>query len=117
MGLILWIDQNTFASSLIEKVFKKKALPFYTIESVQDFSYLVDDLNPVAIVLDGATFAKNPEAFKTQYQNSLKMQSLPFILLDFDADDAFIKNKIGVLKKPLEPFELPEILSKILKLN
>lgn len=117
MGLILWIDQNTFATSLIERVFKKKQLPFYTIESVEDFSYLVDDLNPVAIVLDGATFHKNPEGFLKQYQNSLKMQSLPFILLDFEGDSTFIQNKIGELKKPLEPFELPGVLSKILKYN
>lgn len=117
MGLILWIDQNTFATSLIEKVFKKKALPFYTIESVEDFSYLVDDLSPAAIVLDGATFQKNPEAFLKQYQNSAKMQSLPFILLDFEGDESFIQNKMGVLKKPLEPFELPAVLSKILKYN
>lgn len=117
MGLILWIDQNTFATSLIERVFKKKALPFYTIESVEDFSYLVDDLNPVAMVLDGATFNKNPERFLQQYQNSPKMLSLPFILLDFDGDSSFIQNKIGELKRPLEPFELPEVLSKILKYN
>lgn len=117
MGLILWIDQNTFATSLIERVFKKKQLPFYTIESVEDFSYLVDDLNPVAIVLDGATYGKNPEAFLKQYQNSSKMQSLPFILLDSQEDLDFIKNKIGELKKPLEPFEMPDVLAKILKYN
>lgn len=117
MGLILWIDQNTFASSLIEKVFKKRELPFYTIESVEDFSYLVDDLNPAAIVLDGTTYSKNPEAFLKQYQNSPKMQSVPFILMDFAGDVSFIKNKIGELQKPLEAFELPEQLSKIISAN
>lgn len=117
MGLILWIDQNTFATSLIERVFKKKQLPFYTIESVEDFSYLVDDLNPVAIVLDGATFNTNPDKFLKQYQDSPRMQSLPFILLDFDGDSTFIQKKIGELKKPLAAFELPEVLSKILKYN
>lgn len=117
MGLILWIDQNTFATSLIERVFKKRELPFYTIESVEDFSYLVDDLNPAVIVLDGTTFSKNSEAFIQQYNNSPKMQALPFILLDFTADASFIQHKIGELQKPLEAFELPDVLGKILKLN
>ena len=44
MGLVLWIDQNTFASSLVEKVFKQKGLAFYTIPHARDFLYLVEDL-------------------------------------------------------------------------
>ena len=117
MGLILWIDHNTFATSLIEKVFKKRSLPFYTINSVDDFSYLVDDLNPAVIVLDGETFAKNSPVFLKQYENSTKMQSLPFILLEPKSDFGFLKHRIGELKKPLEPFELPELLMKIVSAN
>ena len=113
MGLVLWIDHNTFATSLIERVFKKRSLPFYTINSVEDFSYLVDDLNPAIIVLDGETFSKNQQVFLNQYEKSSKMQSLPFILLEPGNDLGFLKNKIGELKKPLEPFEMPEILMKM----
>lgn len=117
MGLVLWIDQNTFATSLIEKVFKKKALPFYTIDSVKDFAYLVDDLEPALIVLDGETFSQNPEAFKEQYSASPKMQGLPFLILDGKGDLSFLNNKIGELKRPLEPFEMPETLAKFLAAN
>ena len=117
MGLVLWIDLNTFAASLIEKVFKKRSLPFYTINSVEDFSYLVDDLNPSLIVLDGETFSKNSEVFLKQYLNSSKMQSLPFIILEPLSDFSFLKNKIGELKRPLEPFDLPEILGKMVSAN
>lgn len=117
MGLVLWIDHNMFTTSLVEKVFKKRSLPFYSISSVEDFSYLVDDINPSLIVLDGETFSKNPEVFLSQYKNSLKMQSLPFILLEPKSDFNFLKNVIGELKKPLEPFELPEILEKMASAN
>ena len=117
MGLVLWIDHNTFATSLIEKVFKKKELPFYTIDSVKDFAYLVDDLAPVLIVLDGETFSQHPELFKQQYSASAKMQSLPFLILDGKGDLSFVKNKIGELKKPLEPFEMPETIAKFLSAN
>lgn len=112
MGLVLWIDQNTFATSLIERVFKKKGLAFYTLSTVNDFSYLVDDLSPALIVLDGETFSKNPEAFVQQYEASSKMQSIPFVLLEPGSDLAFIKNKLGELKKPLEAFEMPQTLEK-----
>jgi len=117
MGLVLWIDQNSFATTLIERVFKKKLLLFYSVSSVEDFAYLVDDLDPALIVLDSETFHSNPEAFMKQYLNSFKMQSLPFILLEPSGDFSFIKNKIGELKKPLEPFALPEMLARIFEAN
>ncbi len=117
MGLIFWIDQNTFATSLLERVFKKKQLPFYTLSTVEDFSYLVDDLTPVLIVLDGETFDQNPEAFKKQYEASPRMQEIPFILLEPKGDMGFIKKKIGELKKPIEAFDLPEVLAKIFTAN
>lgn len=117
MGLVLWIDHNIFSTSLIERVFKKRSLPFYSINSVEDFSYLVDDLHPELIVLDGETFSKNADVFLKQYENSPKMQSLPFILLEPKSDFSFLKNKIGELKKPLEPFDLPDTLKKIVSAN
>lgn len=117
MGLVLWIDQNSFATTLIEKVFKKKSLPFYTLNRVDDFAYLIDDLNPALIVLDAETYLANSPVFLKQYENSPKMQSLPFIILEAKGDLSFIKNKIGELKKPIEPFELPELLAKMVSAN
>jgi chemotaxis response regulator CheB len=114
MGLVLWIDHNTFATSLIERAFKKKSLPFYTLTSVDDFAYLVEDLNPALIVLDGETYDMNAAAFLKQYEGSEKMQKLPFVLLEPKSDFGFIKKKLGELKKPLEPFKLPDQLTAMI---
>ena len=118
MGLILWIDQNTFATGLLEKVFKKKDLPFYTIPSAENFSYLVDDLQPVMIILDGKTALDQKEAFRLQYEQSPAMQKLPFVLVDAEGVDlSCIQNVVGEIKRPFDPFEIPERLEKFLKLN
>lgn len=117
MGLVLWIDHNTFSSSLIERVFKTKQLPFYSLTSVDDFSYLVDDLNPALIVLDAETYSRNPEAFMKQYLASDKMRETAFILLEAQGDFSFLKKKLGELKKPLAAFEIPETLQKLLSVN
>jgi DNA-binding NtrC family response regulator len=117
VGLVLWIDQNTFATALLEKVFKKKNLPFYTLESAKDFLYLVEDLGPSVIVLDTKTAAEAMEAFKTQYESSPKLQALPFILLDESNELSLIKNVSGHIKRPFDPFEIPEIIKKILNAN
>jgi hypothetical protein len=117
MGLILWIDMNTFATGLLERAFKKKSLPFYTLDRVEGFSYLVDDLRPVLIVLDGDTFLKNPQAFLDQYDQSPVMQKTPFILLDPKSDFTFIKNKLAEIKRPIDPFAIPTLIEKLLKGN
>lgn len=117
MGLVLWIDQNTFATALLEKVFKKKNLPFYTLDTAKDFLYLVEDLEPSLIVLDTKTAAESMEAFKTQYESSPKLQALPFILLDESNELTLIKNISGHIRRPFDPFDVPEMLKKILNAN
>lgn len=115
MGLILWIDQNTFATSLLEKVFKKKELPFYTLANASDFTYLVDDLNPVLIVMDTKTALSHLESFKSQFESSEKLRSLPFVWVDGQSHDLdFVKNVVGKIERPFDPFEIPEKLKNIL---
>jgi hypothetical protein len=114
MGLILWIDQNLFASGLVEKVFKKKGLPFYTLGSVRDFAYLVEDLKPVVIVLDQATAMENIQELRSQYENSPAIQKTNFIALESWAGLEFIQNQKGLLPRSFNPFDLPEELRKII---
>lgn len=115
VGLVLWIDQNTFATGLLEKVFKKKDLPFYTLAQANDFVYLVEDLKPVLIVLDAQTALVQEESFKAQYESSRALRSLPFILID--GDIPYIQNVLGKISRPFDPFQIPEELKKISKLN
>jgi DNA-binding NtrC family response regulator len=112
MGLVLWIDQNTFATGLLEKVFKKKNLPFYTLESAEDFSYLVDDLRPELVVLDHQTALNHLTALQHQYAASPRLQQLPFVIIG--GEFPFIKKTVGKINRPFDPFVIPEELQKIL---
>jgi DNA-binding NtrC family response regulator len=115
MGLVLWIDENTFATGLIEKVFKKKDLKIYTVSNVLDFSYLISDLAPSVIVLDGKTGAKDIPALKSQYESSQKFQNTPVVFIDREEGLDFIEGVVGELKRPLDPFKVPQEIEKILK--
>lgn len=117
MGLVLWIDQNVFATSLLEKVFKKKSLPFYTLAAANDFLYLVEDLRPEAIVLDSKTALAHFDEFKAQYEKSSELQALPFIILDPVPELEFIKNIQGEILRPFDPFDIPQKLRTIFKAN
>lgn len=118
MGLVLWIDQNTFSTSLLEKVFKTQKLEFYTIGSAKDFSYLVDDLRPQVLVLDAATVVSELESFKLQYEASEALKTLPVILIESREEGlGFLANVVGKIERPFDPFQIPEKLKQILSVN
>jgi DNA-binding NtrC family response regulator len=117
VGLVLWIDSNTFATGLLEKVFKRQGLPFYTLESAADFSYLVEDLKPELLVLDAKTGLDHLDALKNQFEKSEMMRSLPVIFVDPLPGLDFIENKIGQISRPFDPFKIPETLQNICKSN
>lgn len=117
MGLVLWIDQNTFATSLLERVYKKRNLPFYTIENGNDFLYLVEDLKPELLVLDSKTAHDSRVALEKQYVDSETLRKLPVIVIDEMEELPFLENKIGTLKRPFDPFKIPEVIGQIFKAN
>lgn len=113
MGLILWIDENTFATGLLERAFKIRSLPFYTLDSAKDFSFLVDDLHPETLVLDASTAKKNLNELRDQYEKSQSLRNLPVILIGDTEGLEFIQNKIGLIHRPFDPFKIPEIIEKM----
>lgn len=117
MGLVLWIDKNTFATSLLEKVFKKRNLEFYTIPNADDFLYLIDDLKPELLVLDSSTALEYREALEKQYAESESLQKLPVIMLDESENLPFVQNIVGRINRPFDPFQIPEKLREIYQAN
>lgn len=117
VGLVLWIDANTFATGLLERVFKKKNLPFYTLDNVSDFAYLVEDLKPHLLVLDAKTAEDHLEALKGQFEASETLRNLPVVMIDENSDIPFIQNKIGGIRRPFDPFKIPDMLQNILIAN
>jgi DNA-binding NtrC family response regulator len=112
LGLVLWIDENKFATDLLEKVFKQKDLPFYTLDNVRDFSFLVEDLKPEMIVLDVKTASRHKELFKAQFDASPAMKNIPFVLIGDEKEFTYVK-KMGEIKRPFDPFSIPEVLEKL----
>lgn len=114
MGLVLWIDVNTFATGLIEKVFKKKNLEFYALSSAKDFAYLIEDLKPALLVIDAKTALDSLERFRAQYEQTSGFAGIPVVILDHQPGLEFIQNRSMHLKRPLDPFEVAEVLNKFL---
>jgi hypothetical protein len=114
VGLVFWIDQNTFATDLLAKIFSRKNIPFYTLESAEDFAFLIEDLKPEVLVLDHATAIASLDRLKAQYGESERLYHLPVILIGGGAQLEFITNRLGEFNRSLDPFSVPEIISKMI---
>ncbi len=115
MNLVLWIDENTFATTLLEKAFKGQNLAFYSLDHANDFIYLVEDLKPRLIVLDAKTALSQLGSLKQQYESSETLKNLPFIMIDDILELSFIENKIGEIHRPFDPFKIPGMLHEWMK--
>lgn len=105
--MILWIDSNTFATGLLERVFKAREIPFYTIAAASEFAYLVKDLNATLLVIDARTAIGAGEAFRRQYE---EVRDLPVILIDEVPGLEFIQNRLGTIARPFDPYKIPSLL-------
>ncbi len=110
MGLILWVDSNTFATALLERVFKKEETPFYTLPEANNFSYLVEDLRPSLLVLDAATALHCVDAFQQQYLDSAFLRKIPVVIIDPLPGLEFITNVVGHIQRPFDPFTISTFL-------
>ena len=115
MGLIFWVDEDKFVADLVGKVFQKKGLEFYHLETVADFSFRVLDLKPEVIVMDSETVQKNRDDFEKQFKENIALQDYPYVIKGEEQDFSFILKKVGTLSLPLDVFRVFEILESQLK--
>jgi hypothetical protein len=110
LALILWVDSNSFATSLLEKIFKQEEIPFYGLNSASDFLYLIEDLRPSFLVLDAQTALNHLDAFRCQFEKSELLRKIPIILIDQKPGLEFISNIAGRLHRPYDPYTIPAFI-------
>jgi hypothetical protein len=108
--LILWIDRNDFSRKLFEKIFKDQGFQFYGLSKVDDFAYLISDLDPSLIIVDSDTALEEIEVFKSQYLSTQCFLGKPVIIIDLKPGLEFISPMAGEIKKPIDAFDLPKFL-------
>lgn len=113
MGLIFWIDENTFATNLVERTLKGQGLDFYTVKDAKDFSYLVEDLKPQIVVIDSYTALKDIDVFKKQFEQTHGFFNAKLVVIEESDELDFLGEKVARLNRPFDPFKLKEFFSQI----
>ncbi len=62
---VFYIEKEKFLRSMFEVAFKQKNVEIYTIDSIKDNFYLLDDLKPRIIIFDLSTVGADLETLLT----------------------------------------------------
>lgn len=65
------------------------------------------------MVLDSQTALENLEKLRFQYDSSEALRNLPVMIINDEGYFDFIQHKIGVISRPFDPFQIPDILKSI----
>lgn len=88
---IIFINKNKFVCQLVEKLCKHEGISCYTLSQNENFSYLINDLLPEAIIVAQETFDSFGEDILkfiqvSEHKSSLiLMSSAPEVASHFDA--------------------------------
>jgi hypothetical protein len=108
MKNIIWIDENPLIGRLVENIGKAEGFKAYHLtDSHLDFSYLINDLNPEVIVIDEINFKKDGVVI----ESSLRTCSYKGFIAFIGNDPQNLKTH-QCFSKPINPFEVIEILKK-----
>lgn len=58
LSQIIYVNEKRFVCQLVEKVCKQNEIACYTVEQIDNFSYIIDDLVPQLVVVELDTFTK-----------------------------------------------------------
>lgn len=67
---ILYINKTKFVCDTVEKICKTASIDCYTLEDCNDFAYLINDLRPLAVIIEDETYNLNRDAFWSQFEES-----------------------------------------------
>lgn len=110
---VFYIEKEKFLRSMMELALRAKKAEVYTVETLSENFYLIDDLKPELIVFDLETcLAAGPEALDKLFSYSdrakLIMTGTP------GSENSMHKNVSGFIPKPIVAHNLAEkILSLI----
>jgi hypothetical protein len=80
---ILFFNEIKFVCDLFDKICQKEHIKSYSSSVLEDFSYLIDDLKPQIIVIEGKTYS----SWKADFINYLEQAKLkPMVILMSESD-------------------------------
>ena len=107
---VFYIERESFLRSMLEIAFKHAKEEIYTIDTIVDNYYLLDDLNPALIFFDVKTVGDELENLLAYHQTNLKSAVLIATGTEEDKEKVSGRVKDFILK----PIPATNLVKKIL---
>jgi len=105
---IIYINKTKFTCGFVENLCKEQNVSCYTLQDCNDFSYLIDDLKPEAVIIDGQTYQESEDTF-WNCSNAAEFKTC-FILLSNEKNEKFTTS----MPLPINPVSfLQELTQKL----
>lgn len=112
---VFLIDSNPMITDWLERQAKARSERFYSMSSLLDAPYFIQDLLPDVVVLDGKTVQKDAEEFIAAIEDHPHLRVVPVIGLgDALPEWCGALNLKGHLPKPLDPSKFHDDVKKLL---
>ncbi|MBL7664927.1 MAG: hypothetical protein JNM93_07315 [Bacteriovoracaceae bacterium] len=116
---VFWIDKERFVCELVSSALKTKNIACYTHQEPDNFQFLIEDMQPEALVVDLATISESPNDFFKSLAKGQVSSKTPLIVLgsneEYESIKAFGPNIRGHITKPISPMDIGDQISVILK--
>jgi hypothetical protein len=107
---VFWIDKNKFITGMLEEFAKKFDVKLYTLNSLEGCSYLLDDLNPDVVVLDGETFQISSDELKAVAMQKLAGRKL------ISTGKATLPTELNIIGNIMKPLDVAVVFDTISRL-
>ncbi|MBF0206645.1 MAG: hypothetical protein HQK53_07125 [Oligoflexia bacterium] len=98
---IFIIDKIKFRCSMMELVLKSQGMEVFSVNSADDSLYLIKDLRPDLLILDGETISStNDTTFLDCFRQSEEISSTPALVIGNDFDIS-LPNFKGFVHNPV----------------
>lgn len=67
---IFYLNEIKFTCDFVENLSKTSELSCYTLQDTKDFTYLINDLKPLLIIIDSKLYSENKDEFWSQIKQA-----------------------------------------------
>lgn len=117
LNQVLLIEKNKLSSKILSANIEGNNAKCYTMDQLEDFTYLIDDLSPQIILIEVSTFLDDPQVFWNSVEISTQKNVKLVLFGEVEAMATILEqDKFDlILEKPIQISRLYKQLSSLVE--
>jgi response regulator RpfG family c-di-GMP phosphodiesterase len=99
---IFYVDANPIIIKWLEKAATQTQVRIYTAKSLTESAFVIDDLKPDVLIIDGKLWKEQKEEFEQQLKHYPLVAAIPLITVGEEIGPIKNLSHLGHIAKPLQ---------------